>query len=196
MQQQKTLFHRYLSSLICDYKIWISILNEQKQKDAQENCYLIKMYTNNKYISFRQHLILKSATKWKILQSIPNNNRIKGMNSLNWCTTDLSHSQTLKTTLSHQSFQCFSWQNNTGLQSINQSSSKFCLPSPIALLWFSTVPKTKRKLGSNTIQIAVNFCTAKTFKLMNKIINHSFIVKCWETMKYYMHHYITNNIHK
>ena len=138
----------------------------------------------------------KSATKWKILQSILNSNRMKGVNSLNRCTTDLSHSRTLKTTRSHQSFRCFSWQNNTGLQSINQSSSKFFLLSTIALSWFSTVPKTKRKLGSNTIQRAVNFCTAKTLKMSNIRIEQSFIAKCWETTKYYMHQNIMNSIHK
>ena len=145
MQQHKTLFHRYLSSLICDDKIWISKQNDQKY--VRKNCYLIKMYTKYKCIPFPQHLILKSAAKWKILQSIPNSNKLKGVNSLNRCTTDRSHSWTLKTTRSHQSFQCFSWQNSTGLQSINQLSSKFFLPSTIALSWFSKVPKTIKNIG-------------------------------------------------
>ena len=194
MQQQETLFHRYLSSAICDYKIWISILNGQKY--VQKNCYLIKMYTKYKCIPFHQHLILKSATKWKILQSIPNSNKLKWVNSLNRCTVDRSRLWTLKTTLNHQSFQCSFWPNSTGSQSRNQSSTKFSPPLIIALLLSLYVPKINRKLVSNTIQRAESFCTAKTFKITNIRIKHSFIVKCWETTKYYMHHFIMNSIHK
>ena len=154
------------------------------------------MYTKYKCIPFHQHLILKSATKWKILQSIPNSNKLKWVNSLNRCTVDRSRLWTLKTKRSHQSFRYFPWPNSTGSQFRNQSSKKFSPPLIIALLLSSKVLKINRKLVSNIIQRMENFYIVKTFKITNIRIKHSFIVKCWETTKYYIHQHIMNNIHK
>ena len=138
----------------------------------------------------------KLAVKWKILQSVPNSNKLKRVNPLNICTVDRFHLWTLKTKRSHQSFRYFPWPNSTGLQFRNQSSSKFSPPLIIALLLSLYVPKINRKLVSNIIQRMENFYIVKTFKITNIRIKHSFIVKCWETTKYYMRHNALNNIHK